>query len=108
MATYIYQKESWTDFIWNDKQISVLLAEIRNLQGRLLGKMSTFGFDFQSEATLEIITLDVIKSSEIEGEKLNRAQVRSSIARHLGIDYAGLVPSARNGQVFAMDKYGGR
>ena len=96
MVKYIYQNENWTDFTWNDKKISVLLAQVRNLQGRLLGKMSVLGFGFQAEATLEIITLDVLKSSEIEGEKLNRAQVRSSIARRLGIEVAGLVTSARN------------
>jgi Fic family protein len=96
MATYIYQRKNWTKFTWNDKQISVLLAQVRNLQGRLLGKMSTLGFDLQTKATLETITLDVLKSSEIEGEKLNRAQVRSSIAQRLGLNIAGLVPSARN------------
>jgi Fic family protein len=96
MVKYIYQNDNWTDFTWNDKQISVLLAQVRNLQGQLLGKMSTLGFDFQAEATLETITLDILKSSEIEGEKLNRAQVRSSIARRLGIEVAGLVVSARN------------
>ena len=96
MAKYIYQGKNWTDFTWNDQQISTLLAQGRNLQGRLLGKMSALGFGFQAEATLEIITLDILKSSEIEGEKLNRAQVRSSIARRLGIDTAGLVTSTRN------------
>jgi len=96
MAKYIYQNNNWTDFTWDEKQISVLLAQVRHLQGRLLGKMSALGFDFQAEATLEVITLDILKSSEIEGEKLNRAQVRSSIARRLGIEVAGLVPSARN------------
>jgi Fic family protein len=96
MVKYIYQNENWTDFTWNDKQISVLLAQVRNLQGRLLGKMSSLGFGYQKEATLENITLDILKSSEIEGEKLNRAQVRSSVARRLGIEVAGLVPSARN------------
>ena len=96
MLKYIYQNENWTDFTWNDKKVSVLLAQVRNLQGRLLGKMSALGFGFQAEATLEIITLDILKSSEIEGEKLNRAQVRSSIARRLGIEIAGLVTSARN------------
>ena len=96
MAKYIYQNNNWTDFTWDEKQISVLLAQVRNLQGRLLGKMSVLGFAFRAEATLEVITLDILKSSEIEGEKLNRAQVRSSIARRLGIEAAGLVPSARN------------
>ena len=96
MAKYIYLNENWTEFIWNDKEISVLLAQVRNLQGRLLGKMSALGFSLQTEATLEMITLDILKSSEIEGEKLNRAQVRSSIARRLGIEVAGLVASAKN------------
>ena len=96
MAKYIYQHENWTDFTWSDKKISLLLAQVRNFQGRLLGKMSALGFAFQAEATLEIITLDILKSSEIEGEKLNRVQVRSSIARRLGIEVAGLVVSARN------------
>jgi Fic family protein len=96
MAKYIYQHEDWTDFVWNDKKISVLLAQVRNLQGRLLGKMSSLGFGYQEEATLENITLDVIKSSEIEGEKLNKKQVRSSIARRLGLEVAGLVHSPRD------------
>lgn len=96
MANYIYQRKNWTDFTWNHKKISTLLAEVRNLQGRLLGKMTSLGFDYQEEATLKNITLDILKSSEIEGEKLNKQQVRSSIARRLGLDVAGLVSSSRN------------
>ena len=96
MAKYIYQNEDWTDFTWNDKNISVLLAQVRSLQGRLLGKMSVLGFGFQSEATLEMITLDILKSSEIEGERLNRRQVRSSVARRLGLEVAGLIASSRD------------
>ena len=96
MGLYIYQHENWTDFKWDEKKISPLLAEVRHLQGRLLGKMSSLGFDMQEEASLKNITLDVLKSSEIEGEKLNKAQVRSSIARRLGIEVGGLVSSARN------------
>lgn len=96
MAKYIYQHEHWTDFSWDDRKINTMLAEVRHLQGKLLGKMSSFGFEYQNEATLENITLDILKSSEIEGERLNRQQVRSSIARRLGIEAAGLVPSARN------------
>lgn len=96
MAKYIHQHKNWTDFTWNSKQISNLLAEVRNLQGRLIGKMTSLGFSYQKEATLETITLDIWKSSEIEGEKLNKQQVRSSIARRLGLDVAGLVNSARN------------
>ncbi|NLX65489.1 MAG: DUF4172 domain-containing protein, partial [Bacteroidales bacterium] len=56
MAKYIYQQDNWTDFKWDDKQISVLLASVRNLQGRILGRMSSLGFDFQTEATLDTIT----------------------------------------------------
>jgi Fic family protein len=96
MAKHIYQHENWIDFTWNDKKISALLAQVRHLQGRLLGKMTSLGFHYQEEATLENITLDVLKSSEIEGEKLNRQQVRSSIARRLGLEVAGLINSARN------------
>lgn len=96
MAKYIYQRENWTNFTWDEKKISLLLAEVRHLQGRLLGKMTSLGFGYQEEATLKNITLDVLKSSEIEGEKLNGEQVRSSIARRLGLEVAGLVSSARN------------
>lgn len=96
MAEYIYQQDGWTNFTWNEAKITPLLAEVRHLQGRLLGRMSSFGFGVQEEATLKNITLDVLKSSEIEGEKLNHEQVRSSIARRLGIEVAGLVSSARN------------
>lgn len=96
MAKYIYQRKNWIDFTWNDKKISVLLAEVRHLQGRILGKMTSLGFGYQEEATLENITLDILKSSEIEGEKLNKQQVRSSIARRLGLEVAGLVDSDRS------------
>ncbi len=96
MAKYIYQKENWTDFTWNEKKISVLLAEVRNLQGRLLGRMTSLGFAYQEEATLENITLDILKSSEIEGERLNKQQVRSSIARRLGLVVGGLVQADRS------------
>lgn len=96
MAKYIYQQKNWTNFTWDERKISPLLAEVRNLQGRLLGKMGSLGFVLQEEATLKNITLDVLKSSEIEGEKLNKEQVRSSIARRLGLEITGLVNSARN------------
>ncbi len=96
MAKYIYQRKDWPNFTWNDQQISALLGETRNLQGRFLGKMSALGFFLQEEAMLSTLTLDVLKSSEIEGEKLNRAQVRSSIARRLGINIPGLIYSNRH------------
>lgn len=73
-----------------------LLGEVRNLQGKLLGKMQTYGFDLQNEATLQALTIEVIKSNEIEGEFLDANKVRSSIARKLGIETAGITHSDRN------------
>jgi Fic family protein len=96
MAKYIYQYEQWTDFIWQNGTISGLFGEVRLLQGKLLGQIQSLGFSSKEEKNLETLTLDVLKSSEIEGEMLNYEQVRSSIARRLGINAAGLVPSARN------------
>ena len=96
MKVYIHEKENWTDFTWDNKKVMLKLGEARNQQGRLLGKMESLGFDLQNEALLNTLTLDVIKSSEIEGEFLDVEQVRSSIARRLGIDYAGAVESERH------------
>jgi Fic family protein len=96
LAVYIYQKKEWPTFYWDDKVIGPLLASVRYKQGMLLGKMLTFGFKLQKEATLNVLTLEVIKSSEIEGEILNAEQVRFSIARRLGMDIGGLTPSDRN------------
>ena len=96
MAKYIYQYENWTDFSWNELEISKLFGEVKHLQGRLSGIMSTVGFSQKEETLLDTFTFDILKSSEIEGELLNFDKVRSSIARRLGIDTAGLVPSARN------------
>jgi Fic family protein len=96
MAKYIYQHENWTNFTWDYSKIAVVLGEVRNLQGKLLGTMSTWGFSLKSEAMLETLTLDIMKSSEIEGEKLNRKQVRSSIAKRLGLETGGLVSIDRN------------
>ncbi len=73
-----------------------LLGDVRNRQGRLIGRMESLGFPLRSEAILQTLTLDVLKSSEIEGEILDPAQVRSSIARRLGMDIAGLISSDRN------------
>ena len=96
MAKYIYQYENWTDFSWHNAAVSAVLGEVRLLQGKILGQIHSLGFLSKEEKNLEMLTLDVIKSSEIEGEKLNYEQVRSSIARHLGINTAGLVSSPRN------------
>ncbi len=95
MAKYIYQYDNWTNFTWNDREIQPLLGKVRNLQGRIFGKISSFGFSLKEETMLSTLTLDVLKSSEIEGETLNYEQVRSSIARRLGLDYAGMVYSDR-------------
>jgi len=96
MAKYIYQHENWTNFTWDYSKIALILGEVRNLQGKLSGTMSTLGFSLKSEATLEILTLDIMKSSEIEGEKLNKKQVRSSIAKRLGLEVGGLELIDRN------------
>src|SRR5687768_11857545 len=96
MPVYIYQLKDWPRFTWDQEKIAPKLAEVRHLQGRLLGRMEGMGFNFQAEANLNTLTLDVLKSSEIEGEILNPDQVRSSIARRLGMDIAGLVPADRH------------
>lgn len=93
---YIWEDQNWPRFYWSNEAILKLLGKARNLQGRLIGKMESLGFDLRNEATLETLTLDVLKSSEIEGELLNPAQVRSSVARRLGMDIQGLIPSDRN------------
>ncbi|HOE05359.1 MAG TPA: Fic family protein [Bacteroidales bacterium] len=96
MAKYIYQYENWSDFSWQNEAVSTALGEVRFLQGKILGQIHSLGFSQKEEKNLEMLTLDVLKSSEIEGEKLNYEQVRSSIARRLGIHTAGLVDSPRN------------
>ena len=96
MTRYIYQHKNWPNFTWNEPQIQVTLGRVRQLQGRLFGQLSALGFSEKKESTLSSTTLEVLKSSEIEGEKLNTEQVRSSIARKLGIDYAGMVHSSRD------------
>jgi Fic family protein len=93
---YIYQSSGWPEFNWNIKALLISLGKVRNLQGKLIGKMEAIGFSLREEAMLETMTIDVIKSNEIEGEILDTKQVRSSIARKLGMDISGLVPSNRN------------
>ena len=65
---FIHQRKNWTAFIWNNDTLLPLLANVRHLQGRLLGQMESLGFKFQEEALLSTLTLDVLKSNEIEGE----------------------------------------
>ena len=96
MAKYIYQNKNWTEFSWNDRAINAVFGDVKLLQGKLIGQMNSLGFLEKEEVSLSALTLDVVKSSEIEGELLNYEQVRSSIARRLGINTAGLVPSSRH------------
>lgn len=96
MAKYIHQSNRWPDFKWKKEDVRPELNLVRNKQIRLRAKMEMLGFSQRNESILQTLTLDVIKTSEIEGEILNVGQVRSSIARKLGIDIAGLIPSNRN------------
>jgi len=93
---YIHELEDWPRFTWNRERLAEPLAAVRHRQGRLVGHMEALGFRLRQEAVLETLTTDVIKSSEIEGEKLEPEQVRSSVARHLGIDIGGLKAADRN------------
>lgn len=87
---YIWQYPEWPSFTWNDSRLIALLSEVRNLEGKIQGMMDGLGFDVQSMTALNVMTEDVLRSNEIEGVILNSDKVRSSIAKHLGIDTAGL------------------
>lgn len=93
---WIYKHKSWPDFSWDTEKLTSKLADIRHRQGRLLGRMESLGFELRKEASLKTLTNDVVKSSAIEGHNLNPEEVRSSIARRLGMDVAGLVPASRD------------
>jgi Fic family protein len=94
--TYIHQQPEWPQFHWDEAALAASLKNVLRQQSRRLGRMESLGFALQKQAELETLTLDVLKSSEIEGEILNPAQVRSSIARRLGMDIAGAVPADRD------------
>ncbi len=96
MGPYIHELEAWPTFRWDQNQLAEKLAFVRHRQGRLIGRMETLGFKLRAEAALETLTEEVIKSSEIEGEILDKDQVRSSIARRLGMDIGALTPADRN------------
>lgn len=83
---YIHELRDWPNLRWEDRKLSPLLAEVRHRQGRLLGRMGALGFQLRTEATLTTLTSDVVKSSAIEGERLDVAEVRSSLAHRLGLD----------------------
>ena len=94
--TYIHELPNWPEFSWDLQQIEAPLGAVRHRQGRLLGRMEALGFSLRAEATLQTLTEEVLKSSEIEGEVLDREQVRSSLARRLGMDIGALTPADRN------------
>lgn len=90
MVAYNHELPDWPSFRWSQADLAEQLAAVRHRQGRLVGRMESLGFDLRSEATLRTLTEDVVESSEIEGEKLDRDQVRSSLAKRLGIDIGTL------------------
>lgn len=93
---YTHKLKDWPRFHWDKDGLAELLASVRHRQGRLIGRMESLGFNLKQEAVLRTLTADVLKSSEIEGEKLEADQVRSSIARRLGMDIGALKPADRN------------
>jgi Fic family protein len=96
MPEYIHQLGRWPEFHWNYEAFADKLAQIRHSQGRLMGRMESFGFRFRQESLLKTLTSDAVKTSEIEGEHLDTDQVRSSLARRLGIEIAALKPADRH------------
>lgn len=93
---YIHERPEWPEFEWNSEKLSERLILVRHKQGRLLGRMERLGFHLKAEASLQTLTEEVVKSSEIEGEILDRDQVRSSIAQRLGMDIGALTPAERH------------
>jgi len=92
---YIWQLDNWPHLTWDSAHLATLLVRVARGQGRLFGRMQGLGFDLRREAQLSTLTEDVVRSSEIEGEKLDSDQVRSSLARRLGMEVGGLVPAER-------------
>lgn len=114
MTTYIHELKEWPGFRWDEGLSAQHLAPVRHRQGRLIGRMEALGFDLRAEAVLATLTEDVLKSNEIEGEILDKDQVRSSIARRLGMDIGALAPADRRIEgvvemmLDATQKYGER
>jgi Fic family protein len=96
LTTYIHELKEWPGFRWDEGLVARHLAACRHQQGRLIGRMEALGFELRAEAVLATLTEDVLKSSEIEGEILDKDQVRSSIARRLGVDIGALTPADRH------------
>ena len=95
-ANYIHQLSGWPAFVWDHEKMVQPLSRVRHHQGKLLGHMEALGFQLREDASLQTLTTEIVKSSEIEGEILATDQVRSSLARKLGLDVIGLVPSERH------------
>ena len=93
---YLHQNKDWPKFIWDDSIILPLVSKVRDLQGRLIGRMESMGFRLKEEAMLNILTIDIVKTSEIEGELLNSEEVRSSVAQRLGMEISGLPTASRD------------
>ena len=96
MSVYIHELSDWPHFRWSQEALAQKLAAVRYRQGELIGRMKAMGFSLRAEAVFQTLTLDVLKSSEIEGEILDREQVRSSIARRLGMDIGAVASASRN------------
>ena len=93
---YLYYKRDWPNFKWDNGTLLPYVSKARDLQGRLIGRMEGMGFELREEAVLETLTEDIVKTSEIEGELLNPLEVRSSVARRLGMDISGLPNASRD------------
>ena len=92
---YIHDYENWWRFRYDSQRIMNELGRVRSRQGMIVGRMLSLGFESQDEAVLTNMSVELVRSSEIEGEKLNLEEVRSSIARRLGIETGGIVPASR-------------
>ena len=93
---YLWQQKHWPDLTCETAHLASLLGQVSRQQGFLLGRMQDLGFELRREAQLSALTEDVVRSSEIEGERLDTDQVRSAIARRLGMDVAGLAMADRD------------
>ena len=101
---YIHEQPDWPRLHWNDELLAGLLADVRHRQGRLIGRMGALGFDLRREAVLGTLVDDVVKSSDIEGETLDAGQVRSSVARRLGMDVGGMGRADRDAYYEVLER----
>src|SRR3989338_8890018 len=94
--TYVWQLKNWPKMTWESDSLLSLLGQARLAQGNLLGRVKRLGFELVEEAQVDILTEEAVKTAAIEGERLNRQAVRSSVARHLGLSRVGLGPTTRS------------